>query len=374
MIITVFVSTHTAADQWRAELLEQSWIEAGQSGELVRLVACPPDAELPMHSTARVVRATPCDPHPYIADTFAGYNPPAALLEWLLTEQPNATLLLLDPETIIRQPLTEEVEPGGAMGHRWRAWPDGTGPFGLNDRFKPLERYCVDTGLKPPRVELPVVIHSSDLRKMAARWLELTGLIRSYVQLVAGPVLEAHRVAYALAAAEYRVPHRAVKLAAASGDRKSDCAFLDYRQPVESSRGKIVWDAETYSPWSVPDAAAARAGAGRQFLSWLSDYVGARESGALLAGRRPRRCHGVREARLPDRMLLEIPGAAEPLQLNSSASAIWNLCDNQRTVEDMVDRLGKQFDVPRDMLLGDVGRTLILLRSRGALELDRIAP
>jgi len=372
MIITVFVTTDSARDQWRAELLEQSWIDSRQAGELVRLVACRPDATLPMHGTARVVRTLPYDPHPYLRDGFPGYNLPAALLEWLVTESVDASLIVLDLDSVLLQPIVEETAPGDAVGNRWPQWPTGQGPFGLPDGYHAIEGYCVNRELKPPRVQFPVLIHSADLRKMAARWLELTGLIRATVRLVPGLVLDAHKVAYTLAAAEYRIPHQTQKLAAATSDRKAGSPVLDYSLPIESTQGKIVFDPETYDPWSRPAVTQARAGAGREFLGYLDNYIGLRESGALLAMRRPRRCHGVREARLPDRMLLEIPGTAEPLQLNASASAIWNLCDNQRNLADIVDLLKAQYDVPREVLCDDIDRIIVHLRSRGAVELDAV--
>ncbi|MEJ8567675.1 PqqD family protein [Elongatibacter sediminis] len=374
MIITVFVSTHSAGDQWRAELLEQAWLESGQPGELLRLVAAPANAALPMHGTARVVRTLPYDPHPYLPDRFSGYKLPAALLEWLVRESVDASLLLLDLESVLLQPLDDEAEPGGAVGHRWSDWPEGEGPFGLAEDFTGLQAWCVNRTLEPPRVTFPVMIHSTDLRKMAARWLELTGLIRNLISPDSELANQAHQVAYAVAAAEYRIPHRAKKLAAASTDRRAGAPVLDYGQPIVSARKETVWDAATYRPWTRPDATAARAGAGRDFLSFLEDYVTRRESGALLATRRPRRCHGVREARLPDRMVLEVPGAEELLQLNASAGAIWNLCDNQRTLADIADVLQEQFEVPGDVVCDDVERTVIELHSQGALELDKASP
>jgi hypothetical protein len=282
----------------------------------------------------------------------------------------DATLLLLDLDSVLIQPVAEEVVAGGALGNRWQSWPAGQGPFGLAEPYRKLESYCVNRELKPAKVQFPLLIHSTDLRKMASRWLEWTGLIRSTIQLPQGKVLDAHKLAYNLAAAEYRIPHKALKLAATSSERKVGTAVLDYSLPIETPAGKIVWDTETYQPWSQTDASQARAGAGREFLRYLDHYISGRESGALLAKLRPRRRYGVREARMPDRMMLEIPGASEPLQLNATASAIWQLCDNQRNLAEIVEQLQTQYEAPREILCEDVERTAIHFRSRGALQLD----
>ncbi len=372
MIITVFVTTADARDQWRAELLEHTWMQAGQPGELVRLVACPADTALPMHSMARVVRTMPYCPHPYLNDDFHGYNQPAALLEWLFREQVDATLLILDVDTLMLEPVREEVSPGAAIGNPWRDWPKGDGPFGLSKDFQNLQAFCINRELKPARLRFPALIHSSDLKKMAARWLELTALIRCEVNCVAGKIHEAHQVAYAIAAAEYRIPHKLRKLAVVPGDRQVDRPLLDYRPPTESAKGEIIWDPETYVPWSECDPSKARAGPGREFLKRLQDYVSLRESGEHLRLRRPLRCHGVREAHLPDRMVLEIPGVEQPLSLNTSAAAIWELCDNQRTLSEIADVLEKQYKVPRKLLCGDIDLAITHLHTGGAVDLETV--
>ncbi len=372
MIVTVFVTGNSAAEQWRAELLEHSWIATGQSGELVRLVASTADTPLPMHSVARVVRTMPYCPHPYINDDFYGHNVPAALLEWLFRERVDATLLVVEAESVLLEPVTQEVTAGEAIGNTWRNWPRGdTGaPFGLAKDFEKLQDYCVNSKLKPPKVSFPVLIHSSELKKFAARWLELTTLIRCEVQCPAGKIRDAHLIAYSIAAAEHRVAHAARKLAVSQNDRKVDRPLLSYRMPVESPKGEIVWDPEVYTPWSEVDPAAAAAGAGRRFLAELQAYVVARETGEYLRLRRPRRREGVREAKLPDRTLLEIPGVVDPLNLNASAAAIWDLCDSRRSLADIADELERRYEAPRNILCADIDMAIHHLHAGGAVDLE----
>jgi len=372
MIITLFVTGSENRDKRRAELLEHSFIQSGQPGELLRLVAGPDGQPTPMHSLARVERTMPWSPHPYIEDEFRAYNQPAAIMEWLFRERVDATLLLLDPESLLLEPVNRELKPCEAIGNTWRDWPGGDGPFGLSKPYRVLQRFCVNPGLKPSRVKFPILIHSSDLRKMVARWLELTALIRCEVQVPAGAVLEAHQVAYAIAAAEYRVPHQARKLAVVPGDRKADRPILNYQPPIESTKGEIVWDPEVYVPWTDCEPSVAKAGAGRLFLNRLQEFVSLRESGEFLRLRRPRRCHGVREARLPDRTLLEVPGVEQPLNLNATAGALWELCDGHRTLADIADELEQQYDVPRNVLSADIDMAITHLHTGGAVDLETV--
>ncbi len=373
MIITVFVTGDGEKDQWCAELLEHSWQRAGQPGELVRLFAAQASQSLPVQGMARVIRTSPWSNHPYIRDKFTGYDKPAALLEWLMHEPVDATVLLLDVESILLGPIDQEVKPGEAVGNTWKSIPRGEGPFGLTREYRNLQAYCVNRELKLPKVEMPLLVHSTDLRRLAARWLELTGIIRCEVHTASGQNIKADRTAYTIAAAEYRIAHTARKMAVAPGDTRADRAVLNYHVPIESPEGKIVWDCETYEPWTIPSPKHAAPGAGRKLLAFLEDYSSLRESGDHLTYRRPRRRLGVREARVLDSISLEIPGETEPLNLNSSAASIWKLCDGKRTVAEIVEELEKQFEVSHTLLCADVDHAINRLCAGGAMDLEGVA-
>ena len=111
-------------------------------------------------------------------------------------------------------------------------------------------------------MKLPLLIHSRDLLKIAARWLELTGIIHTQVETQHGGPDDADRIAYAIAAAEYRVPHKARKLAVDGGDTRPDKPIFHYRQPIESSEGRIIWDCEAYTPWDSGETTRAGTAAG----------------------------------------------------------------------------------------------------------------
>ena len=251
--------------------------------------------------------------------------------------------------------------------------PRGTGPFALGSEYVNLQAFCVNRDLKLPKLQYPLLIHSSDLKKLAARWLELTGIIRCEVSTNTGKTVDADRVAYAIAAAEYRIPHKSRKMAVEPGDKKADCKVLNYRSPIKSSKARIVWDTGSYMPWELCKPKQAAPGVGRTFLSYLLEYATLRESGGHLDTRRPRRCLGVREAHVMENVLLEIPGEVEPLTLNSSAASIWKLCDGHRTLGDMVEALQLQFEVPRKLLCADVELAINHLHAKGAVDLEIVA-
>jgi hypothetical protein len=366
VIITTVCTGNNARHQWQTELLHHSWKTAGIKGEFVRLVACKADEHVPESHGVRMLRAMPWNPHPYTQDQYPPYNIPASILEWLFTERVDATVLLVEPETILLSGEISEVLPGEARANKWKALPNkGSGPFGLIHAFHNVHTFCINRELTLPEIQFPVLIHSSDLRKIAARWLELTSLIRSSVEQKESA--EAWRVAYAIAAAEYRIAHTEEPLAADLSDSSLDHQFLNYRGRVRGKAAKTVWDSNNYSAWEPCDAGNARVGAGRAFLEYLQSFVSSREAGSHLGNLIPIRVEGVRDATVIDQVILDIPGRADGLSLNTSAGAIWKLIDNESSMLDIAHKLESRFDMPKGTLWPDVEATAVHLQASGAI-------
>jgi len=371
MIFTVFTAAANPINQWRAELLEYSWRRLRQPGELVRLTPLPPGQIAPAHLAAQVVETLAWNPHPYTDDEYAGYEVPTAVQEWLFRERVEGTVLLLGPNSILQKAVTEEVRPGKVLATPWPELPSGEGgPFGLKAELKFLECFCVNRDLPLAPACLPLLIHTSDLRKIAARWAELTAIIRAEYVGPEGRFADADRLAYAIAAAEYRVDHDLTDLGVGTDAKRSEAVVIEFGQPIESPRGEIVWDDRVYEPWNDVYPEKARPGAGRDFLALLNELATRRQSGADMAVTRPSRCSGVRQARVLDELHLEIPGLPDPVVLNHSAAAIWELCDGKRTVAEIVAELERRFDVPHETLSAAVESTTRELKSTGALELE----
>jgi len=370
MIFTAYTAAADPATQWRADLLEYSWRRLRQPGALIRLAPMRPGRHAPAHVAARVVETLPWNPHPYTEDGYAGYELPAAALEWLFRERVDGTVLLLGPHSILQHTITEEATPGRVVAAPWPDMPTGDGPLGLPEEFKFLECYCVNRQLPLASVQPPLLIHTSDLRKIAARWLELTSIIRAEGKGPHGKLRDADRVAYVIAAAENRLLHGLAEIATGTEGESSKAPILDYTRSVESPRGDIVWNQDVYHPWDTVYPEKARPGAGRDFLALLNELVTRRTSGADLGVVRPQRRPGVREARLLEDVQLEIPGCVELVTLNDSAAAIWELCDGKRTLAEIVGELQQRFDAPRETLAAAVESTAKELDSAGALELE----
>ena len=375
MIHTVFCASATDALQWQSELLEFSWRSVRQPGELVRLVASDPGGALPQHRLAHVVPTIRWSPHPYTGDRYAGYQQSASLLDWLFEEGVDGTILLVEPDCVFRAPVEVEVEPGHAVASPWDGLPrvDLT-PFALGPDYQFLERFCVNRSLLPAAVTLPLLVHSRDLRRIAPRWLELTGIIREELRGKPIDASDADRIAYAVAAAEAEVEHevRNFVLATGSGDGDAErhAPILSYAEPIESQDGQVVFDKRSYRPWQMPETHSAAAPGGRELLALLANFAGRREQGGDLAVLRPVRRAGVREARVLDQMVLDVPSRADSLSLNPSASAIWQLCDGHRSLYDIACELEARFDVPAGGLHADVEATAEFLEKTGSLELD----
>ena len=370
MIHTVFVTADALSSEWQAELLEYSWKRSGQPGELVRLAAKGPRDRVPYHRHARVVVTPSWSPHPYSGDDYPPYNQPASILDWLLGERVDGTVLLLEPGCVFRRQVTTEVTAGRAIATPAPELPKpGKGPFALPRSYDFLHRYCADRDLRIPRVGMPLLIHSRDLRRIAPRWLELMNLLRAEAAAAEREEAFADRLAYAIATAEYGVDHARRALGVGPAAKSSRAPICHYRQPVVDAEGDPVWSPDEYRPWDAPDSAVAPRGIGRELLEMLAEHAAFQARGGEDGLLRTRRRDGIRDAWVLDQMLLDVPGREEPVTLNRSAAAIWQLCGEGLTMPAIAERLESQYDAPRGGLLPDVRSTVELLRQAGVVEL-----
>jgi hypothetical protein len=78
----------------------------------------------------------------------------------------------------------------------------------------------------------------------------------------------------------------------------------------------------------------------------------------------------VRQGRILDQFYLETGRPPRMITLNSSAGAIWDLCDGQRSLLDVARELHARYAVPMETMAADVLQTAKMLRSEGALNLE----
>lgn len=355
MIYSVFCAGAAGEAPWRSQLLGYSWARAHQPGELVHLRAQDRPATPASHPLARVMETQRWSPHPYTGDVYPRYQTPAALLEWLFVERIEGTVLVLEPTCVFRAPVSDEVRPGQARGTAWTALPRGAGPFGLGPGFEFLADVCVDRSLPVDAVKLPVLIHSTELRKLVARWLELTSIIRAET---AGACGDADKIAYTIAAAEARVAHTTAELGVA-----------DQPLLVSSDRGQTAWDPDVHGPWSSQAPPGDPGFPDPAFLGLLSEFLERRGQGLELSLLRPHRQKGVREGKILGSMFLEIPGRQDTVSLNASGAAIWEVCDGTRSLAEVNQELEARFEMPPGSLRADVEVVIKRLERIGALRL-----
>ncbi len=337
MIYTVFSTTDSPFQQWQSELLEYSWNDVGQPGELIRLVATAADT-VPAHRYARTIAAPPWQTHPTTGDDYGPYNKPASLLHWLQTEQPDGTVLLIDPDCVFREPIGREVAEGFPVAQKWIGIShDRSGDgFALGPRFSFLERHGVRARTRAQLGMIPTLIHTRDLARIAARWLEVTALVRQEVTDREGRRMwESDMFGYAIVAAEAGLVHELTSLGICtnwSPDEAVRAPIIHYCQSIEGSDGDAIWSKYDYRPWGrVAQPERARYDYGRDLLTLLNRCVNARAAADLEAVRPTGRV-GVRAINDASGLVLCAPGSNREFSLNRAAERIWTLCDGARTV------------------------------------------
>ncbi|MEO1397376.1 MAG: PqqD family protein [Pseudomonadota bacterium] len=365
MFYTVFSTNDCEYMQWQSDLLEHSWKKVGQEGELIRLVATQTPDVLPAQKHARCVATRSWDIHPETGDAYPIYNKPGSLLEWVYRENPKGTVLFLDPDCIFRKPVTQTVAPGYPVSQTWinqeLLKPSQTNPFGLGEEFSFLTKHCSRVDLPADRVMIPTLIHTSDLRRIAARWLELCRVVRDNFRHADGSMLwEADMFAYVAACAEYGLRHEATNLGVATNwdpELMPDAPIIHYCQTVYDVDGDELFNKRTYKPWSSVEAKSEAAQYyGRDLVNAVDAYIWTlpEQMSPVTVASRPQRRDGVMEGRVLDQLLLEIPDESKSVWINGSGMAVWELCDGSRTIEEICQTLSEMFEADVDVIAPDV--------------------
>ncbi len=86
----------------------------------------------------------------------------------------------------------------------------------------------------------------------------------------------------------------------------------------------------------------------------------------------PYKVNGITDCSLPDETVLHSSECKKALSLNSSAKAIWELCDGSRTIVEISQELGKRFDCSGTELLSDVITAICEFQKLSFLELKNV--
>ena len=85
--------------------------------------------------------------------------------------------------------------------------------------------------------------------------------------------------------------------------------------------------------------------------------------------KKPQRKPDYRLEVIDDESLLYHPGETKILYCNQTASLIWQLCNGQRTVQEIAALLGEAFPGAAETISADVTATLGQFLDQGAIEL-----
>lgn len=246
--------------QWQCELLEYSWKEAGQVGELIRLVSREEDHPFPHHNYTKVISTRFTNNHPDTGDAYIPYNRLFSFHEWLQTGEQNGTVLILDPDCVFRKRVNIRVHPGSPIGQRWRG-------FALVGKWLETVEKLSDVDINLVQdITWPALVHTDDLRRLMPRWIELTSGIRQEMN-----AWESDMMAFVVAAAELGIRFTEQHLAAVLNwpeEKGEEAPVIHYCQAVEAKDGSQLWFKQGYQPWTKTGADPALAK-----LPYCSDLV-----------------------------------------------------------------------------------------------------
>ncbi|KAL1565062.1 Peptidyl serine alpha-galactosyltransferase [Salvia divinorum] len=211
-IHTIFSTECTPYFDWQTLGLVHSFNQSGQPGEITRLLSCT-DKDLkpykgrdlaPTHYVPSMSR------HPLTGDWYPAINKPAAVVHWINHVKTDAEyIVILDADMIMRGPLTP-WEFKAAKGR-----PVST-PY---DYLIGCDNELAKVHTRHPqlcdKVGGVIIMHITDLRKFALRWLHKTEEVRAdmahWPKKFTGDIYEAGWISemygYSFAAAELNLRH-----------------------------------------------------------------------------------------------------------------------------------------------------------------------
>jgi hypothetical protein len=257
---------------WQTRFLEHTWVESGMPGELLRLVGAPADDPMPVHTSARVVHTSATNTHPQMDVPYAGMNRLLSLREWLDNERPVGTVLILDCDFVFRSPIHLRAEPGSPICQDWFRFGLGEKLIRSWDALTSVDRTSIQG------VTWPLLIHTSDLRPMMPRWIDLTVQLRA-----ATGGWESDMFAFVIALAERGLTSKFETLGAWMDwpeDVVAGAPIIHYCQPVLDADGERLWYKQDYRPWEPLgiDPQAAAFDYCRDFLEILNRFVSTKQA------------------------------------------------------------------------------------------------
>jgi peptidyl serine alpha-galactosyltransferase len=153
---TVFLTDCTAYSDWQSLGMIFSWRESGQPGTLSRVMCCTPEEAAAYSPDLRQLVPTHVAPsfahNQRTGDSYAAYNKPGAVVDWLAhAPPPQPWVLVLDSDMLLRRPFVPAdfpVQRGRAVSAKYD-YMIGTNNE-LADRHIPELPHRNDSDAGPP--------------------------------------------------------------------------------------------------------------------------------------------------------------------------------------------------------------------------------
>ncbi|MCP4966810.1 MAG: hypothetical protein GY926_16475, partial [bacterium] len=167
-----------------------------------------------------------------------------SLQAWLEDERPVGTVLLLDCDMVFRAPVHQRSSPGAPLFQWWYDFQ----PMGLSGPWATaINDFSTIPSSDIAPITWPCLIHTSDLRSIMPRWIDLTVALREELG-----AWESDMVAFAAVFAERGVPAERTMLAAWlpwPDDVVGDAPIIHYCQALLDENDDQVWSKYDYAPW-----------------------------------------------------------------------------------------------------------------------------
>jgi hypothetical protein len=266
----IYSISNSPYQEWQADLLDYSFMNVQQPGELIRLCSIDsknPKRKIPL-SKAGLTLGTP---------NFSRLTPD---IDWPVMNKPGSlkflfsknlfndedTLMFLDPDMIFIKPWEPEVESGRAFGQMWKGYST---------------QYCQKTSIQPDLC--PAGAHQSLMYPFAIKAGDMKDIVHDIERFSRAGYLKCNDWMADMSAFVTAMVNNGIGMETRENiglcnnwDNTDDqsAPIVHYCRPIKNRDGDIIWGKWRYQPWKTPPHFSQTTNhVDRQVLKILRQYI-----------------------------------------------------------------------------------------------------
>ena len=276
----IYSTSNTYYQSWQCDLLEYSYVNAHQKGELIALCSEGENGDLsPRESNIAMVIPLPSYmKNQHTGDFWGIANKLGSLKSWIDNQEVEGSVLFLDPDMVFIKPIDLHVKEGKVIAQRWV--DSGIAGHPIFDKYCRKNRHRIT---KETIFMYPYLMHTADIRKTMERYYELSHEIRDVEKK-----WESDMYALVIVAAEFALDVETVDDMGVCNNWEEhnnlDTPIVHFPVPFLNPEGQKIWFKQDFTqqaikkPWTnLPAPSEAKSRAEYSVLALIQNLINKQE-------------------------------------------------------------------------------------------------